>query len=177
MREVQYDQAFMFAYSERAKTLAAKRLVDDVPADVKLRRLREVIDVFQTGAAARHRMEVGKRHLVLLEGPSKRSTPDAPEFVGRTHNNKRCIVAGGCVRWCYLQGRHDVTPVAACFFSLLCWAVFCTGASVPVSVDPDAEAVAMQAGQFVVADVHKSTAATLMATPVAQSSITEFFAK
>lgn len=92
MRECQFDQAFMFAYSDREKTHAARTMKDDVPEEVKLRRLQEVIDVFRAGVQERNRAtEWGRLRLVLIEGPSTRSTPYAPMLTGRTDGNKRVI--------------------------------------------------------------------------------------
>ena len=93
MREVRFENAFMFAYSKRERTHAAYKLEDDVPPDVKLRRLHEVIGEFRRGAALAHAEDVGSVQEVLLEGASKRSTPQAPLLAGRTSSNKRCIVA------------------------------------------------------------------------------------
>ena len=64
MRKTQYDQAFMFAYSEREKTHAARHLEDDVPAEVKSRRLQEIIAVFREGQLKQFQSEVGRTHLV-----------------------------------------------------------------------------------------------------------------
>ena len=72
LRQVRYDKAFMFAYSLREKTHAHRKLVDDVPSDVKHRRLREVIDTFNAGARASNEDEVARTHLVLVEGLSKK---------------------------------------------------------------------------------------------------------
>ena len=73
MQEVRYDMAYMFKYSERPKTLAARKYPDDVPEEVKGRRLQEVIDLQMQHAAARNQSHVGKVQEVLLEGVSKRS--------------------------------------------------------------------------------------------------------
>ena len=80
----------MFAYSMREKTHAHRALVDDVPEEVKQRRLREVIDAFNAGARAANDREVGAVHHVLVEGVSRKS--DA-EWVGRTETNKRVVFA------------------------------------------------------------------------------------
>jgi MiaB/RimO family radical SAM methylthiotransferase len=96
MKTIAYDQAYMFAYSMRGKTHAHRSMVDDVAADVKQRRLQEVIDVFRTGVQERNeQVEVGRLRLVLLEGESKRSTPDNPAWSGRTDQNKRIIFPDG----------------------------------------------------------------------------------
>lgn len=64
MQQTQYDQAFMFAYSEREKTHAARHLPDNVPADVKSRRLQEIIALFREGQLRQNEAEIGKVHLV-----------------------------------------------------------------------------------------------------------------
>ena len=93
LRAVRFDKAFMFAYSMREKTHAHRRLTDDVPEEVKQRRLREVIEVFNEGAREAMREEVGRRHLVLLEGPSKKPRPDGTvEWKGRTDTDKRVVL-------------------------------------------------------------------------------------
>src|SRR5690606_3023621 len=76
MDYVKYDFAYMFAYSERPGTLAAKRYADDVPEDVKKRRLTEVVNKQQEHSLYRLQNFVGKVHKVLIEGFSKRSDQD-----------------------------------------------------------------------------------------------------
>lgn len=91
VRRVGYDQAFLFAYSRRDRTHAARHLEDDVPGGVKQRRLREVIDAHRAALRDRSEAEVGRRHLVLVEGPSKR---DASRLTGRTCGNRRVVFDG-----------------------------------------------------------------------------------
>jgi tRNA-2-methylthio-N6-dimethylallyladenosine synthase len=73
MEYVQYDFGFMFAYSERPGTLAAKKMPDDVPADIKKRRLNEIIRLQQQHSLKRMQKFVGKTVEVLIEGSSKKS--------------------------------------------------------------------------------------------------------
>lgn len=75
LEEVRYDMAYMFKYSERPRTLAARTYADDVPDDVKGRRLQEVIAVVGRTSRAHNQAQVGQVQEVLIEGPSKRS-PD-----------------------------------------------------------------------------------------------------
>ncbi|MCA0233405.1 MAG: tRNA (N6-isopentenyl adenosine(37)-C2)-methylthiotransferase MiaB [Bacteroidetes bacterium] len=85
MEYVKYDYAYMFAYSERPGTPAAKKLKDDIAEDVKKRRLQEVIAVQLQHSGERNQLAVGKTHKVLVEGPSKRSD----DFLcGRNDQNK-----------------------------------------------------------------------------------------
>ena len=86
--EVGFDAAFMFQYSERPGTLAAKKYPDDVAPDVKTRRLEEIIAVQNRLSLESNRRDVGKTFRVLVEGPSKRN---AAELCGRNSQNKMCI--------------------------------------------------------------------------------------
>jgi MiaB/RimO family radical SAM methylthiotransferase len=95
MREVRYDKAYMFAYSMREKTNAHRKLQDDVPEDVKQRRLREVIQTFNMGARESNDEEVGREHLVLIDGLSKKSEL---EWIGRTDTNKKVVFARAPMR-------------------------------------------------------------------------------
>ena len=85
MNIVGYEQAFMFAYSEREGTAAARHLDDDVPEDVKQSRLAEVIEAFRTQAQKKQEEEVGSVHCVLIEGPSKKNEN---EWTGKTDSSK-----------------------------------------------------------------------------------------
>ena len=73
MEQVRYEMAFMFKYSERPKTLAERKFEDDVPDEIKGRRLQEVIALQMQGAAERTKQHVGKIQRVLIEGTSKKS--------------------------------------------------------------------------------------------------------
>nr|XP_019942631.1 PREDICTED: CDK5 regulatory subunit-associated protein 1 [Paralichthys olivaceus] len=88
IREVGYNVGFLFAYSMRKKTHAHHRLEDDVPAEVKRRRLEECISVFREEAARVNAALVGSTKLVLVEGESKRSAED---LCGRTEGNVKVI--------------------------------------------------------------------------------------
>ncbi len=85
MKEVSYDYAFMFKYSERPDTLAAKKYPDDVPDDVKGSRLQEVIATQQESSLQNNKKDIGKVFEVLVENVSKRSTE---QMSGRTQQNK-----------------------------------------------------------------------------------------
>ena len=85
MREVGYDSAFMFKYSERKGTYASKNLPDDVPEEVKLRRLQEMIDLQMELSLVSNKNDIGKEFEVLVEGYSKRSRE---QLSGRTSQNK-----------------------------------------------------------------------------------------
>jgi tRNA-2-methylthio-N6-dimethylallyladenosine synthase len=95
--ELRFDNAFMFAYSERKGTLAARKLPDDVPAEAKQRRLAYVIEEQRRITAEIYAAQVGCRERVLCESPSRRSSA---ELLGRTDNFRPVIVPasqGACV--------------------------------------------------------------------------------
>lgn len=85
MREVGYDASFMFKYSERPGTYAAKYLEDNIPEEVKIRRLQEMIDLQNQLSLESNKRDVGKVVEVLVEGFSKRSRE---QLFGRTQQNK-----------------------------------------------------------------------------------------
>ncbi|WP_300674201.1 tRNA (N6-isopentenyl adenosine(37)-C2)-methylthiotransferase MiaB [Soonwooa sp.] len=88
MREVEYDYGYMFAYSERPGTPAHKKMEDDIPADVKQRRLAEIIAL--QGELSRKRMAgyVGRNHEILIEGTSKKNEN---QWKGRNSQNAVCV--------------------------------------------------------------------------------------
>ena len=88
LKEVQYDSAFMFQYSQRPDTLAAKRYPDDVPEETKTARLNEIISLQNTISLAANKKCIGKTYEVLVEGTSKRSEN---QMIGRTPQNKVCV--------------------------------------------------------------------------------------
>ncbi len=92
MRECRYDSAFMFKYSERPGTYASKHLPDDVPEDVKVRRLNEMIELQNELSAESYRNDIGKVFEILVEGTSKRSKE---QLFGRTEQNKVVVFDRG----------------------------------------------------------------------------------
>ena len=92
MREVQYDSAFMFKYSERPGTYASKHLSDDVPEEEKIRRLNELIALQTEMSAIQNKKDVGHEFDVLVEGFSKRSHD---QLCGRTEQNKMVVFDKG----------------------------------------------------------------------------------
>ena len=92
VREVGFDSAFMFKYSERPGTYAAKHLPDNVPEEVKIERLNELIHLQTEISAERNREDEGKEFDVLVEGFSKRSRQ---QLMGRTEQNKAVVFDKG----------------------------------------------------------------------------------
>lgn len=126
MREVEYDLAYMFAYSERERTLAYRKFEDDVPDDVKKRRLSEIISQQMSIQHRRNQDEIGQRHVVLVEGTSKRSEQ---QMSGRTDTNKIAVF-----------DRKD-----------------------------------FKKGDYVVVEITGATSATLIAKPIAKTSLEEYY--
>lgn len=92
VREVGFDSAFMFKYSERPGTYAAKHLPDNVPEEVKVERLNELIRLQTEVSAEQNKKDEGKEFDILLEGFSKRSRQ---QLMGRTPQNKAVVVDRG----------------------------------------------------------------------------------
>jgi tRNA-2-methylthio-N6-dimethylallyladenosine synthase len=92
MREVGYSQAFMFQYSQRPNTKAARHYPDDVPDEVKTKRLNEIIELQLELSLISNQKDIGKTFEVLVEGFSKRSKA---ELSGRTSQNKMCVFPAG----------------------------------------------------------------------------------
>ena len=107
MDYVRYDYAYMFAYSERPGTLAAKKYADDIPEEVKKRRLSEIIAHQLTHSATRNQRHIGQIQRVLVEGFSKRSN----DFLsGRSDQNKTVVFPKGN----YQKGQYVNVLVTEC---------------------------------------------------------------
>lgn len=91
-RKVGFDYAYMFYYSERPGTLAARHYPDDVPLEVKTRRLNEIIALQSELSLKSNQNDIGKTFRVLVEGPSKKN-PE--ELCGRSGSDKMCVFPGG----------------------------------------------------------------------------------
>jgi tRNA-2-methylthio-N6-dimethylallyladenosine synthase len=85
MEYSKYDMSYMFFYSERPGTLAAKRYKDDIPEEVKKRRLQEIVDMQNKLSKESYQKDIGKQFSVLIEGESKRSSE---QWMGRNSQNK-----------------------------------------------------------------------------------------
>ncbi|MFZ9388640.1 MAG: MiaB/RimO family radical SAM methylthiotransferase, partial [Chitinophagaceae bacterium] len=92
MEYSRYDMSYMFFYSERPGTLAQRRFADDVPADVKKRRLSEIVDLQNRLSLESNRKDIGKTFRVLIEGDSRRSDKD---WMGRNSQNKVVVFPKG----------------------------------------------------------------------------------
>jgi tRNA-2-methylthio-N6-dimethylallyladenosine synthase len=104
MEQVGYDFAFMFKYSERPDTLAAKKYTDDVPEEIKTRRLNEIIALQNRLSLKSKQSDLGKTFEVLVEGTSKKSEK---EMFGRTSQNKVVVFPGKVATGTYVQVRIE----------------------------------------------------------------------
>lgn len=109
MRYARFDMSYMFFYSERPGTLAARRYTDDVPEAAKKRRLDEVVRLQGKLSLEKNRQDVGKTFEVLIEGDSKKSAAD---WKGRNSQNKMVVFPKGKHR--YRQGDYVQVNVTDC---------------------------------------------------------------
>ncbi|KAG7395136.1 CDK5 regulatory subunit associated protein 1 [Phytophthora boehmeriae] len=159
MRQVCYDQAFMFAYSVRARTHAAHRMEDDVTPDDKLRRLREVIDTFSAVVTRKNFVEDTDRlHVVLVQGPSRRSTDDDPKLTGLTDTSKRCVFPNQEMPGSLRAFTKQAGELASEFLPL---------------PSVNSEGVHAAPGDYVLVRVQEAGRHTLHATPVARTTLQE----
>ncbi len=107
MQYCRYDLAYMYFYSERPGTLAAKRFEDDVPLEIKKRRLQEMVDLYRGHSLQAMQKEVGKTCKVLIEGTSKKSQDD---WFGRTDQNKVVVFPKGNHR----KGTYVFIHITSC---------------------------------------------------------------
>jgi tRNA-2-methylthio-N6-dimethylallyladenosine synthase len=107
MKEVKYDFAYMFRYSERPRTLAERKFEDDVPDEVKKARLQEVIQLQQQHSAESNKRQLGKTFEVLIEGVSKKSDAD---LCGRNTHNTMIVFPKGN----YKKGEYVKVKVTDC---------------------------------------------------------------
>jgi len=118
MDQVQYDFAYMFFYSERPGTLAEKKFQDDIPVEIKKRRLDEIVQKQREHSLLRNKTDLGKIHKVLIEGNSKRSV----EFLqGRNTANKVVVFP----KRNYLKGQYVNVLVEDCTAGTLVGQVVC----------------------------------------------------
>lgn len=107
MNIVEYDYAYMFKYSERPGTFASKHLPDDVPEDVKGKRLTEIIELQQELSLRSNKKDIGKTFEVLVEGKSKRNDN---EYFGRNSQNKVLVFPASE----NLRGKYIKVKVKSC---------------------------------------------------------------
>ncbi|MCH6233070.1 tRNA (N6-isopentenyl adenosine(37)-C2)-methylthiotransferase MiaB [Cognataquiflexum rubidum] len=104
---VKYDFSYMFFYSERPGTLAAKKFADDIPLEVKKRRLAEIIEKQSQLSFERNKLDLGKIQEILIEGTSKRSNS---QLKGKNSANKVVIVPDGP----YQKGDYVMVKITDC---------------------------------------------------------------
>jgi MiaB/RimO family radical SAM methylthiotransferase len=153
MKAVRFEQAYMYMYSMREHTRAARKFEDDVAPALKKQRLAEVIAAYRSGAALQNAREVRESvsanedsyHVVLVEGVARKSTVERPTLTGRTDTNKRVVL--------------DATPVPR-------WAA---GDDAPTG-----PAFPLIAGDYALARVVTAGVATLMCEPVAITTLCDW---
>jgi tRNA A37 methylthiotransferase MiaB len=146
MRAMKYEQAFMFAYSMREKTSAARRLVDDVDEAVKKRRLAEIIRSQREEASATNAIaEIGQIRLVLIEGAARKSEA---QLAGRTCANKRVVIDRATTCETFDPRSRRGTGVK----------------DVPMNV-----------GEYVAVKIASANASTLFAEPLGRTTLREFY--
>lgn len=194
LAEVRFDQAFMYTYSLRDRTHAAHNMVDNVPEDVKKRRLQEIIDTYRSSLLLKNTLEeTGQLRLVLVEGHSTKSTPQRSLFTGRTEGNKRVVFpASGLLPLCsllsILRGRGvDVgstviaAPVASASAEVRSSMAACTVFNlVGVSeqeVSGMADYLSLDAvvGQYAVVRVVRADSSTLRGVAIGSTTLEDFY--
>ena len=109
MEYAKYDMSYMFFYSERPGTLAQRRYKDDIPEDVKKRRLQEIVEVQNRLSQESNKADLGKTFKVLIEGDSKKSDKD---WMGRSSQNKVIVFPKGDTN--YKPGDYVQVKVHEC---------------------------------------------------------------
>lgn len=189
IREVKFDQAFMYAYSLRDRTHAAHTMSDNVPPEVKQRRLQEIIDTYRETLIEKNRLEeFGRLNLVLVEGPSNKSTKENPIFTGRTEGNKRILFPASDLISA-VAARELLGKNAAIFgpadsisedekISLLTRGIFGNAIAdqAPVNMASQAGFTPMEevTGKYAVVRVLKSNTTTLRGVALGLSDVTSF---
>lgn len=92
LQEVEFDSAFIFKYSQRKNTIAYRKYPDDVPPEKKSERIQRLNEIQKQISLKRNRAEIGRRHEILVEGPSKKNPA---EWMGRTEGNKIVVFPHG----------------------------------------------------------------------------------
>ncbi|KAK9823298.1 hypothetical protein WJX72_001730 [[Myrmecia] bisecta] len=159
---VGFEQAFLFAYSEREKTQAARHLQDDVPPEVKSARLQELIAVYRQTLHEINQQEVGCRHLVLVEGPSRKS---ATALTGKTCTMKRVIFDDCLVPASYMQQQQQQHTQSLSRTS---------SAQSDGWSHPAGPLVGLRPGDYVAVELQRASTGTLFATPLARTTLQEF---
>ena len=117
MREVGFDAAFMFKYSERPGTMASKHLPDNISEEVKIDRLNRMIALQNELSLESHRKEIGNVVEVLVEGVAKRSRE---QMVGRTQQNKTAVFSRGNAKVGQLVKVKVIDATSATLIGELC---------------------------------------------------------
>lgn len=140
-------QGFMFAYSMREKTHAHRSMVDDVPEQVKKDRLQRMIDTFMKAQLDITQKEIGKYHLVLIDGPGKKPG----QLKGRT-DTYRSVIFDGSNKVPVLKSKHLFKDLQSC-----------------------EEKTEVKKGDYVIVKINSCSSNTLFATPLCKTGFKTFF--
>lgn len=171
LQSVRYESAFLFAYSERDRTHAARHHADDVPPEAKSRRLQELVAAYREQLVGLGHAEVGRRHLVLVEGASRRS-PDA--LTGRTDTFKRVVFDDVAVPSTYQAHAHALHAGHGTAVGGACGEGMHGHGHGPDSHAVHAGYVRLQPGDYVAVQVVEGGGGTLRAVPLARTTLMEF---
>lgn len=167
MKEIKYEQAFMFAYSKRERTHAAYKLDDNVSPEDKRIRLAEIVETFRTVAENENRKEHNKFHLVLFEGKGKRHTLSNPNYTGRTDTNKRIIMTNNVPKYSSLQQCKEVETKKSTIN-------LASSSFLPPSSFTASSLTELQPGEIVLSRVLSTNVLTLIVEPLVKTTITEY---
>jgi tRNA A37 methylthiotransferase MiaB len=178
LRDVQFDQAYLYKYSRRDQTYAARQLDDNVPADVKQRRLQEIIDTFQEVVHTKNETyEVGRLRLVLVEGPVRRRRSgdnNVVQWQGRTDQNKRIVFAVNANHMDDVEQAVASATTTAVIAAASCW-------SLPSNHHHDDQFIrdaTLCPGDYAVVEVTRARGQSLLGRLLwREESIASFFAR
>jgi len=160
LEKIRYDNAFMFAYSMRERTHAHRHLSDDVPSEVKIQRLNQVIQTFNRLAHENNAKELAKYHLVLVDGESRRSKN---EWCGRTDSNKKVIFPKMKVPT--IASAHDQQMLKMLLNSKL-------NSGLPANMPESC----INLGDYLVVQIDSYSAHSLRGKPIARTTLSQFHA-
>ena len=165
LKEVEYEMAFMFAYSMRERTHAwhnveKGRWADDVSDPIKKRRLSEIVSTYRETALARsQRVDLNQMKLVLVEGNSRRSTTEQPQLTGRTDTHKRCVFETEC--WSTVEDWRGGGGGGG-------------GGGDDALLKLTKNKTVLEPGDYVAVHVDEAAVSTLISTPLFKTTLAEF---
>lgn len=177
MKKVQYEQAFIFAYSDRERTHAARHLVDDVAREVKIQRLQELNEVYRKGRLEKYQQQIGKYHLVLVEGPAKLKKKELAKYsdgnsghvVDNDNNHNKMMLTGRTDH--FMRVIFDDVPIPQ---SLSSYYYYSYNNNNNNNSHSEEGMVTLKPGDYVAVKVEAATGGKLYARPMARTTMREF---